>query len=115
MKSKNCGCKLNITRTSQATISIYTGSLESVIGRRELACLRITSAGHRQSTECEQSKEKLIPATRVGIGTIPVTTGTMSNTTQRALHLDVVVEGPGKESFLRNGAKSILLSLILFI
>lgn len=70
------------------------------MGRRELACLQITYAGHRQSTECEQSKEKLIPATRVGLRTIPVTTGTMSNTTQRALHLDVVVEGPGKESFL---------------
>ena len=69
--------------------------------------------GRRQRAKL--SKEKLIPVTRVGIGTIPVTTGTMSNTTQRALHLDVVVEGPGKESFLRNGAKSILLSLILFI
>ena len=66
------------------------------MGRRELACLQITYAGHRQSTECEQSKEKLVPVTRVGIGTIPVTTGTKSHTTQWALHLDVVVEDPGK-------------------
>lgn len=69
--------------------------------------------GRRQRAKL--SKEKLIPVTRVGIGTIPVTTGTMSNTTQRALHLEVVLEDPGKESFLWNGGKSILLSLILFM
>ena len=61
MKSKNCGCKLKITRTSQATLFIYTGSLESVIGRRELAYLKITYAGHRPSTEGKTIQGKTHP------------------------------------------------------
>lgn len=69
--------------------------------------------GRRQRAKL--SKEKLIPVTRVGIGTIPVTTGTMSNTTQRALHLVVVVEDPGKRKLSVEWRKEHSSSLVLFI